>query len=169
MLVSPLTLATTNDEYWTAPTITDDPTGPIKVVTSLSVIADWAVQIGKNVFTPSAVVTGGEDPHTFELLASDIQMILDSDLFIIFGLPGLESWIDLDSSDYDSLNVLQLANEDMMITDPLTEDENPHVWMSPFIVQTFVQNITDEVVFLDFDNQAQYESNRMWILRHAET
>ncbi len=138
----------------------DEPTGEIKVVASISVIADWATEIGEGLFVPAAVVTGGEDPHTFELLPSDIKMILESDLFIIMGLPGLESWIDLDASEYSSLNVLELATYDMMETDPLTGDKNPHLWMDPNYVKNFVHNITTEVVLLDIAHQAEYETNR---------
>ncbi|OLS31271.1 MAG: Manganese transport system membrane protein MntB [Candidatus Heimdallarchaeota archaeon AB_125] len=145
-----------NDNY----SFSDEPTGEIKVVTSLSIIADWAAEIGEGYFSPAAVVTGGEDPHTYELSPSAIQMISASDLFIVFGLPGLESWIDLDSTDYSGLNVLYLATEDMMKVDPVTSDKNPHIWMDPNYAKIFVQNITYEVILLDIGHQTEYETNR---------
>jgi ABC-type Zn uptake system ZnuABC Zn-binding protein ZnuA len=48
----------------------------------------------------------------------------------------------------------------MIETDSVTGDPNPHLWMSPILAKTFVQNITDEVILLDFEHQAQYEANR---------
>ena len=105
-LVSTSVISATNFEQGEDYSFSEEPIGEIKVVASLSVVADWAAEIGKGLFVPAAVVTGGEDPHTFELLPSAIKMILESDLFIIIGLPGLESWIDLEASEYSSLNVL---------------------------------------------------------------
>ncbi|MEE9410767.1 MAG: metal ABC transporter substrate-binding protein [Candidatus Heimdallarchaeota archaeon] len=141
-------------------TFSAEPTGEIKVVTSISIIADWAAEIGKGYFIPASIVTGSEDSHTFELLAQDIQMIRDSDLFIIFGLEGLEPWVENLLSPGHTINVLHLATEDMMIIDPVTEEPNPHVWMSPILAKTFVQNITEEIILLNFDHQAEYEANR---------
>jgi ABC-type Zn uptake system ZnuABC Zn-binding protein ZnuA len=160
ILFSTLTVSGIDMSNKTNLNFAEEPSGEIKVVTSLSVIADWATEVGEGFFIPSAVVTGGEDPHTFEMLPSDIQKILDSDLFIIFGLPGLESWIDLDATEYSSLNVLQLATDDMMEIDPLTGDQNPHLWLDPNYVKNFVQNITDEVVLLDIAHQSEYETNK---------
>ncbi|NPD87492.1 MAG: zinc ABC transporter substrate-binding protein [Asgard group archaeon] len=134
--------------------------GEIKVVTSISIIADWVGEIGEGLFIPTSVVTGGEDPHTFELLGSDIHMIENSDLFIIFGVEGLEPWAEQVLPDNHNLNVLYLATDEMMTIDPVTSDPNPHLWMSPIITKTFVQKITNEVILLDFEHQAEYESNR---------
>ncbi|MCG3219894.1 MAG: zinc ABC transporter substrate-binding protein, partial [Candidatus Heimdallarchaeota archaeon] len=86
--------------------ISKQPSGEIKVVTSISIIADWAAEIGEGLFTPASVVTGGEDPHTFELLGSDIHMIENSDLLIIFGVEGLEPWTEQVLPDGHNLNVL---------------------------------------------------------------
>jgi len=159
-LVSTSVISATNFEQGEDYSFSEEPTGEIKVVASLSVVADWAAEIGKGLFVPAAVVTGGEDPHTFELLPSAIKMILESDLFIIIGLPGLESWIDLEASEYSSLNVLYLATEDMMEVDPITGNANPHLWMDPNLAKIFTQNITDEVILLDIAHQTEYESNR---------
>ena len=39
--------------------VSKQPSGEIKVVTSLSIIADWATEIGEGLFTPASEVTGG--------------------------------------------------------------------------------------------------------------
>jgi ABC-type Zn uptake system ZnuABC Zn-binding protein ZnuA len=87
-------------------------------------------------------------------------MIENSDLFIIFGVEGLEPWVEQVLPDGHNLNVLYLATDEMMEIDSVTGDPNPHLWMSPVITKTFVQNITNEVILLDFEHQAQYELNR---------
>jgi ABC-type Zn uptake system ZnuABC Zn-binding protein ZnuA len=142
------------------------PTGEVKVVTTLSIIADWVAQIGEGnetidpLFIPAAIVSGAEDPHTYSLTAGEIEMISNADLFIRFGLPGLEPWVDSVLGTFPSLNVLTLADESMMKIDPLTGTTNPHIWMDPNIARIFVQNISDEVMSLDLAHIPEYTSNR---------
>ncbi|MHA1200714.1 MAG: metal ABC transporter substrate-binding protein, partial [Candidatus Heimdallarchaeaceae archaeon] len=103
---------------------------------------------------------GGEDPHTFQLLGQDQHLIENSDIFIVFGIEGLEPWVDAVLQSAPSINVFYLTNEDVIEIDPVTTDPNPHVWMSPVLVRDFVVNITDEVILLDFEHQTEYENNR---------
>lgn len=138
----------------------DETSGVISVVTTLSIIADWATQVGDTLFTPVSVVTGSEDPHTYSLTSSEIQMIGDADLFVRLGLPGIEPWVENVINAFPSLNVLTLASQEMMEIDPISGDLNAHVWMSPVIAKNFVSNMTDSIILLDFANREQYEANR---------
>jgi len=140
--------------------IPKQPTGELKIITTISIIADWATEVGDQFFSPVSIVSGAEDPHTYRLTPSEITMIGQSDLFIIFGLSGLEPWVQSVKDAFPSLNILSLANDEMMMVDPLTGDNNPHIWMSPIQAKIFVQNITDAVISLDFEHRTQYESNR---------
>jgi ABC-type Zn uptake system ZnuABC Zn-binding protein ZnuA len=142
------------------------PTGELKIVTTLSIIADWVAQIGEGnessdpLFIPASIVSGAEDPHTYSLTAGEIVMISNSDLFIRFGLPGLEPWVDNVLGTFPSLNVLTLANEGMMKIDPLTEISNPHIWLDPNFARIFVQNISNEIMSLDLTHISEYTVNR---------
>jgi ABC-type Zn uptake system ZnuABC Zn-binding protein ZnuA len=138
----------------------NETSGVISVVTTLSIIADWATQVGDTLFTPASVVTGSEDPHTYSLTSSEIQMIGEADLFVRLGLPGIEPWVENVLDAFPSLNVLTLASEEMMEIDPVSGYLNAHVWMSPIIAKNFVSNITDSIIPLDFTNREQYETNR---------
>ncbi len=138
----------------------NETSGVISVVTTLSIIADWATQVGDTLFTPASVVTGSEDPHTYSLTSSEIQMIGEADLFVRLGLPGIEPWVENILDAFPSLNVLTLASEEMMEIDPVSGYLNAHVWMSPIIAKNFVSNITDSIIQLDIANREQYETNR---------
>ncbi|MHA1465383.1 MAG: metal ABC transporter substrate-binding protein, partial [Candidatus Heimdallarchaeaceae archaeon] len=138
----------------------NETSGVISVVTTLSIIADWVNQVGDTLFTPVSVVTGSEDPHTYSLTSSEIQMIGEADLFVRLGLPGIEPWVENILSAFPSLNVLTLASEEIMEIDPVSGYLNAHVWMSPIIAKNFVSNITDSIILLDFANKEQYEINR---------
>ncbi|MHA1201951.1 MAG: metal ABC transporter substrate-binding protein [Candidatus Heimdallarchaeaceae archaeon] len=160
LLLSPYSaLAITFDRPTQASSL-DETSGVISVVTTLSIIADWATQVGDTLFTPASIVTGSEDPHTYALTSSEIQMIGKADLFVRLGLPGIEPWVVNVLDAYPSLNVLTLASEDIMEIDSVSGDLNAHVWMSPIIAKNFVSNITDSVISLDFTNREQYETNR---------
>lgn len=141
----------------------------ITVVTTLSIIADWTSQIGKNVFTPTSIVSGNEDPHTYSLSAGEIQLIGDSDLFIRFGLPGIEPWVDDILATFPDLNVLTLASTDMMRVDLVTGNTNPHIWMDPNIVKIFISNITDALISIDPTNQETYKTNEANYLQQLDT
>ncbi|MHA1686815.1 MAG: metal ABC transporter substrate-binding protein [Candidatus Heimdallarchaeaceae archaeon] len=143
-------------------------TSNLTVVTTLSIINDWVAEIGKGVFMPTSIVTGTEDPHTYSLKAGEIQLIGDSDLFIRFGLPGIEPWVDDVLDTFPSLNVLTLASEDMMRVDPVTGNTNPHIWMDPNIVKGFIANITEELVTIDPQHQATYEANKVAYLQKLD-
>ncbi len=160
ILISSLFLSRTVSAFEENIGINAEPTGEIKVVTSLSVIADWAANIGGDLFSPVSIVTGAEDPHTFQLLAQDQQLIGNSDLFIVFGIEGLEPWVDMVLQADPTINVFYLATEDIIEIDPITSDPNPHIWMSPVLVKDFVINVTDEIILLDFEHQSEYEINR---------
>ena len=138
----------------------NETSGVISVVTTLSIIADWASQVGDTLFIPVSIVTGSEDPHTYSLTSSEIQMIGNADLFVRLGLPGIEPWVENVLDAFPSLNVLTLASEEIMEIDPVSGYLNAHVWMSPIIAKNFVSNITDSIITLDFANREQYETNR---------
>jgi len=66
----------------------------LKVVVSLSMIGDWAQNVAGDVFTVTNIVSGLENPHTYDPLPSEVATVASADLFIRFGLKGLEPWVD---------------------------------------------------------------------------
>ena len=137
-----------------------DPTGVIKVVTSLSLLADWASKIGGELFSPIAIVTGNEDPHSFDLGFSDYDKIENADLFLYLGIDSVEPWVDSALSSVNPGNSSAIATVNMLEIDPLTGGLNPHFWMSPVIVKDLVNNMTEAIIAVDPSNQIEYEANR---------
>ncbi len=140
--------------------INQAPTGVIKVVTSMSLLADWASEIGGELFSPVSIVSGNEDPHSFDLGSTDYVTIGAADLFLYLGFESVEPWVENALDSVNPANSEAIASEDMIETDPLTGDLNPHIWMSPIIVKSLVDNMTDAIIAVDPSNQAQYELNR---------
>ncbi len=134
--------------------------GPLNVVASISIVADFASQIGNGLFSVPSIVSGSENPHIYEPTPSEIELVASADLFIKLGLEDLEPWIDAVLMANPFVPVLTLVNSSMMRFDPLIDANNPHVWLDPNIAKIFVGSIYDEIISLDPSNSATYMSNR---------
>lgn len=134
--------------------------GSLNIVASISIVADFASQIGEGLFSVPSIVSGSENPHIYEPTPSEIELVASADLFIKLGLEDLEPWVDAVLLANPFVPVLTLVNSSMMRFDPLINANNPHVWLDPNIAKIFVGNIYDEIVSLDPSNNAIYTSNR---------
>ncbi|MFW9906560.1 MAG: metal ABC transporter substrate-binding protein [Candidatus Thorarchaeota archaeon] len=106
----------------------------LKVVVSLSMIGDWAQNVAGDLFTVTSIVSGLENPHTYDPSPSEVAAVASADLFIQFGLSGLEPWVDSVVQSSPPAKILTLINvsiEEYMEYDPVIGKKNPHVWMSP--------------------------------------
>jgi len=139
-------------------------TADLKIVVSLSMIGDWVEKIAGTGSDIVSIVTGLENPHTYTLDPSETAALSGCDLFIRFGLNGLEPWVQsvIDSSPSLQDKTLTLVNSstgEYMEYDPLIESYNPHVWMSPIKVRDMCKKIYNKLVELDPGNQSAYLDN----------
>lgn len=132
----------------------------LNVVASISIVGDFANNLGEGLFTAKSIVEGNENPHVYEPTPEEIERVANADLFVQMGLGGLEPWVDNVINANPQLNVLTIFNDSMMEYDPIIEKKNPHVWMDPGIAKTMVQNIYTELTILDPLNTNQYKANR---------
>ncbi|MHA1864881.1 MAG: metal ABC transporter substrate-binding protein [Candidatus Heimdallarchaeaceae archaeon] len=143
-----------------------NPSDTLNVVTTIGILQNWAYEIGKGLLTPISIVSGLEDPHTYEMTTQERELLSEADVLIRLGIEGLESWLSsaIDSilEDNPDLVVITLANESIMEEDPAADESflNPHVWMSPIYAKSFVKNITTTIISLDPENEEKYLSNR---------
>ena len=54
--------------------------GPISIVASLSIVADFASQISEGLYSVPSIVTGTENPHIYEPTPSEIELVATADL-----------------------------------------------------------------------------------------
>jgi ABC-type Zn uptake system ZnuABC Zn-binding protein ZnuA len=133
----------------------------LKVVASISIVADYTAQVGKGLLSVESIVSGNENPHIYEPTTSEIEMVANADLFVRMGLDGLEPWVQNVLDVNPGLNVLELVNPaTMMEYDPIIDAPNPHVWMSPNISKVMVEKIYDEIATLDPSNNNTYTTNK---------
>ncbi len=134
----------------------------LKVVVSLSMIGDWAQNIAGDVFTVTNIVSGLENPHTYDPLPSDVATVASADLFIRFGLAGLEPWVDSVLQSSPPARILTLMNvsiEEYMEYDPVIGKKNPHVWMSPINAKDMTFKIYQTFAQLQLENNDTFYNN----------
>ncbi|MFX1251199.1 MAG: metal ABC transporter substrate-binding protein [Promethearchaeota archaeon] len=137
----------------------------VNVVTTISIIADWTQQVSGDLAEVTSIVTGLEDPHTYEPTTSEIQTVAGADLFIRMGIPGLEPWAEstIDSTGLPESKILALVNftaQEYMEPDPILDNsKNPHVWMSPVNAKDMVTKIYNKLAEIDSANDATYLQN----------
>ena len=69
------------------------PTGRLRVVATIGVLADWARQVGGERTEVTSLLTGNESPHTYEAKPQDAAVLARADVLFRVGL-GLEEWLD---------------------------------------------------------------------------
>jgi ABC-type Zn uptake system ZnuABC Zn-binding protein ZnuA len=129
----------------------------LRVVTSMSVIADFARQVGGEHVEVVSLVPTGADPHTHEPTPADARAVADADLVLANGA-GLEPWFDA------------LADADREVV-RLTEDlrgrvradgdgePDPHLWMVPELATAYVDALAEALAEADPRRAAEYRAN----------
>jgi manganese/iron transport system substrate-binding protein len=69
------------------------PSGKLRIVTTLGILADWARQVGGDRVEVTSLLTGSESPHTYEVRPADVKTIAEARILFRVGL-GLEDWLD---------------------------------------------------------------------------
>ncbi len=135
----------------------------LKLIATLTIAQDIAQNIVGDLGTVDVIVSGEEDPHTYEPKFSEIEKLREADILFALGSEDLEPWLEntLESitNDNPDLDVKYLINDTMEKEDPLLGTKNPHVWMDPHNIKTFANDITIILEDKDNSNAAIYENN----------
>ncbi|MGN0468205.1 MAG: metal ABC transporter substrate-binding protein, partial [Acutalibacteraceae bacterium] len=128
---------------------------------------DFARQICGDKAQVTMLLSPGEESHTFEPTAADIQKIENCDVFI-FGGGESDEWVRdiLSSVDTSKTEVVEMMKVTDAVKEELTngmegeeEDEyDEHVWTSPKNAQKIVRAISDAVCKKDSENKEYYVS-----------
>ncbi|MHA1194954.1 MAG: metal ABC transporter substrate-binding protein [Promethearchaeota archaeon] len=116
----------------------------LKIVTTLTIIEDVVENIvGKDV---PVIVSGTEDPHSYEPTSSEISALADADVIFRMGVASLEPWW---RTDWEDAIVISLIEPGMLKVDPLLGFKNPHVWMDPNNVKNFTLRVNETLCSLE--------------------
>jgi ABC-type Zn uptake system ZnuABC Zn-binding protein ZnuA len=139
--------------------------GALRVVAAESFLADIAQNVAGERFTVRTLIPRGTDPHAFEPTPKDLGEVAAADLVVVNG-GGLEGPL---------LKMLENAGGQATIVDasadlqsrapqpgepPLGSSEtDPHFWLDPVLVKTYVANIRDAFKTADPGGAAVYQAN----------
>ena len=139
--------------------------GALDVVAAESFLADIAQNVAGDRFTVRTLIPPGADPHAFEPTPKDLGEVAAADLVVING-GGLEGPL---------LKTLENAGGEATIVEassglqsrspqagepPLESSEtDPHFWLDPVLVKTYVANIRDAFKKADPAGAAAYQAN----------
>ena len=137
----------------------------LDVVAAESFLADIAQNVAGDRFTVDTLVPTGADPHAFEPAPKDLAKVAGADLVVVNG-GGLEGPL---------LDTLKNAGGSATIVDasagltsrtpqpgepPLgTGETDPHFWLDPELVKTYVANLRDAFTEADPAGAAAYAAN----------
>ena len=106
--------------------------GQIHVVTTSSVFADLARNVGRDRVTVTSLVPKGLDIHTYQVTPADLRAVASADLFVMNGL-GLDDWLEKTiRSAGNGAPILRLAVDlpgVILLPGDTPETRNPHLWM----------------------------------------
>lgn len=142
-----------------SPTQGDDADRPV-VLTTFTVLADIATNVGGEHVTVESITKPGAEIHGYEPTPGDIRKAAQADLILDNGL-NLEAWL---TQFVDGIDVPHVVVSDGIEPMDITADAyagmpNPHAWMSPLNVVIYADNMAAAFAELDPEHAADYEAN----------
>ncbi len=136
------------------------PDGPLRVVTSMVILADLTRQIGGERVEVSSILPANADPHDFEVQPADLVKISGADLIIMHGV-RLDSWIEslVENAGGDAPVVVATTGIQTIASEEDAFSEgDPHVWFDPQRVKQMVANIARGLISVDPPGEPGYRA-----------
>ncbi|MGB2965022.1 MAG: metal ABC transporter substrate-binding protein [Anaerolineales bacterium] len=149
--------------------------GKIQVVVTTTFIGDVVNNIAGDNVDITALLTAGQNPHSYQAAPMDMVAVTEADLILANGF-GLEDFLEdlLSGSDTKAeVIVVSKGITPLMIEGHLEEDDDhsledsmdavmgqdPHVWFDPNNVLIWTENIARILAEEDPENKALYQAN----------
>jgi manganese/iron transport system substrate-binding protein len=132
-----------------------------KAVTTFTVIADIARNVAGDAADVESITRAGAEIHNYQPTPRDILKAQDANLVLWNGL-HLETWFERffrNLRDVPSVVVSDGVVPIGIAEGPYEGKPNPHAWMSPTDVKTYVDNIAGAFAKYDAANAATYLAN----------
>ena len=134
--------------------------GKPKVLTTFTVLADIASNVGGDHVEVASITKVGAEIHGDEPTPGDIRRAAKADLILDNGL-NLELWFEQFVERVDAPHVVVSDGVEVLdiAGDAYAGRPNPHAWMSPLNVQTYVDNIVTAFSELDPEHAEAFAAN----------
>ena len=130
------------------------------VLTTFTVIQDIAANVAGEHLRVESITKPGAEIHGYEPTPGDIAKASEADLILDNGL-NLENWFAqfVEETDVPHTVVSEGIDPIDITEDAYAGKPNPHAWMSPKNVQTYVDNIVDAFSELDPEHADDFKAN----------
>ncbi len=149
----------------------------LNVLASTTFLADIAQNVAGDRLKVESLLPIGSDPHAYQPTPADAAKIADSDVLILNGLE-YEHFIESLIENAGGERLIIVATEGLKPREMRHEDENkdhadeaesgedhaheagdPHMWLDPNLVITYVENIRDGLIQADPAGAEIYKAN----------
>lgn len=130
----------------------------LSVVATMSIIADFAEEVGGDEVEAVSLVPVGGDPHAHEPTPSDARAVDDADLLLSNGV-GLEPWFDALVAGSGAQRVALSDRVAAAVVEDEEGEPDPHLWMVPPVAAAYVEVIAEELAERDPANASTYADN----------
>jgi ABC-type Zn uptake system ZnuABC Zn-binding protein ZnuA len=138
--------------------------GGLKVLASTSFLADIAQNVAGDRIQVESLLPFGADPHAYQAAPSDVAKIAESKVLILNGVE-YEHFIEpLLENAGGQRQVITASNglSPNQMEDEETQGQmvgDPHMWLNPVLVITYVGNIRDGLIQADPEGAETYKAN----------
>ncbi|MEX2533190.1 MAG: zinc ABC transporter substrate-binding protein [Nitriliruptoraceae bacterium] len=136
-------------------TPTEEDTARLTVVTSTTVLADFALNVVDDAVTVVSVVPFDTDPHVYEPTPADARLIANADVIIANGA-NLEPWFAALSRQARGTVVFVSEERAWPLQFEDDGDPDPHLWMVPVFAADYVTVIAETLAVYDPEHAAVY-------------
>jgi ABC-type Zn uptake system ZnuABC Zn-binding protein ZnuA len=128
----------------------------VKVVTTLTVLADLIGQVGGDRVEVKALVPPGGEPHTYQPAPNDMKTVAQARL-IFYNGAHLEEWIDETIRHAGKPNVpIVVLSQGLPMIEEAGGEPNPHLWLDVANAKAYVGAIRDHLTKVDAANAGYY-------------
>jgi zinc/manganese transport system substrate-binding protein len=131
--------------------------GPLKVVASFSILADFVKNVGGDRVDVKTLVGPKSDAHVYTPPTSDARKIAEARLLVINGL-GLEGWLQRLLQSSRSKAPIVVASRGITPL-KLGSDADPHAWQSVENAKIYVRSIRDGLDAIDSADTDVFRAN----------
>jgi ABC-type Zn uptake system ZnuABC Zn-binding protein ZnuA len=126
--------------------------------TSTSILADITRSIAGDRFEVESLLPRGADPHSYQATPQDLARISESKLIVLNGA-GYEGFLQSLTQNAGEETMLIDASAGIVPREDVQHGIDPHLWLDPNLVLTYVENIRDALTHLDPAGEAVYRTN----------